>query len=1007
MRDWAIAKQRALFGPLTGAFIVATAGVVLLTAPRIAYWSKSPVAKVASIFNTKEGRPIEPRLSGGIGWMPFRPPHPTEASMAPAKSRGSDDDDASHVNGVALLLTGRTAQALSKLEVAAASSNDPAAWNDLAVALHEAAMRYDVPEQIAQALAAADRALAINPDYAEALFNRALMLQRLGFRDDALIAWKRYLDVDAGSGWAVEARAHAAALAPQEPFQDQLDRRYDVVLREPSAANDLTARDPGGARGACAIAVLGRWGQAVLRGDERDAARQLQVARRLEAPITRNGDHLAERAIAAIDAGQGDARIDLATAHATYLESLFGDPGSAEAPLRRSAALFARHGSPMELAALFFAANSVYEQGHHDEAAGQYENLLPLITASEYPAYRGLLLWSLGLSRESKGEWGKAIEIFEEGRALFEKVHEDGNAAMMRALLANVYDRIGDPASAWKQRVSFRDDLGVRADEVHAEGVSSIAKAAILRNDWRTALSFLSLHAAILKRMGYDASLADSLFLRSVVRDRLQDIAGSRADFGAAREIARAVKEPVYRIRLGDAERRAEAMFSSTPPMQAEALITDTIAFQQTHSDANALPSLLLQRARLRIAMGNRVGAMADVEQGIAGLERQRESLPAGDARWGAFFSAKELFEVGAGLAMDRRDPGTAFAFIELARARALLDSYGHSPALDVRKLPPQTVVVEYAALPERLVIFTADAAGLNATEVKIPRATLTAEIKSFVQSVRDGLPQPALYRRLIEPIESRLTRAARIAFVADATTADVPFCAIRDDSGAFLLERYAVVSAPSAATLASIVERRGEAVQPPRTALLVTAPDANGDSAALAFVESEARRIAAEYAAPVHLADAGELAEQARTADVIHFGGHGVGDERGLEPASLIVRDNGSAHRLGVPEIARLHLRPHATVVLAGCGTARGERRAAEGVISVAYGFLAAGASSVIATQWPIDDADAARFFPRLHRALARGLAPAEALRETQLESIRRGDVPPSLWAAIQDIGS
>ena len=192
-----------------------------------------------------------------------------------------------------------------------------------------------------------------------------------------------------------------------------------------------------------------------------------------------------------------------------------------------------------------------------------------------------------------------------------------------------------------------------------------------------------------------------------------------------------------------------------------------------------------------------------------------------------------------------------------------------------------------------------------------------------------------------------------------------------------------------------------------PRTALLVTAAEANGDSAALAFVESEAKWIASEYAEPIPIADVRELAAHAAAADVIHFGGHGLGDERGLEPASLIVRKDGREYRLTVPEIAKLRLRPGTTVVLAGCGTARGERRAAEGVISVAHGFLAAGAASVIATQWPIEDADAARFFPRLHRALAQGLPPAEALRQAQLESIRRGDVPPSLWAAIQDIGS
>jgi CHAT domain-containing protein len=1010
MRYRAIAKQRMFFGLLTGAFIVATAGVVLLTMPRVTSRTRLSIATLASMYDTKEGRPIEPRLSGGIEWRPFRPRDESEASMLTATSRGAEDPGPSHLDGVALLLNGNTARALSKLEAAAASSNDAATWSDLAVALHEVALRYRLPDRIAQALAAADRALALDPDSPEALFNRALMLQRLGFRDDALIAWECYLRVDAASGWAAEARAHVAALAPQESFQTQLDRQYDAVLRDPAVAEALATRDPFGARSACVLVVLGRWGHAVVRGDEGDAARHLQVARRLSVAVTRNGDHLVEHAIAAIDATYGLARRELATAHATYTDGLSHglEPVEAESRLRDSAVLFARRNSPMELPALLFAATGAYLQGRHDEAYVQYERLLPRIPASEYPAYRALLLWSLGSGHESKGDWGAAIELYEQAKGLFEKVQENGNVAMMRGLLANVYDRTGDSARAWEQRVSFRDDLGVRADAVHAEAVRSIAEAAILRGDWHNALSFLSLHVAMRQRMHDDVSIADSLFLRSVVRDRLQDLDGRRADFFAARERARGVEDPAYRLSLGVAERRAEAMFATTPPRQAELLLSEAIEFQLTRSDAHPLPGLLLQRARVRRAAGDAAGAMADIERGIADLERQRQSLPAGEARWGAFFSAKELFDVGVELALGRNDAEAAFAFAERARARALLDSYGRSPVVDARRLPARTVIVEYVALPERLVIFTADATGVQAATVEVSRAILAREVAAFVQSVRDdGSPQPSVYKRLIEPVESRIRGAARIAFVADATTVDVPFCAIRDETGAYLLERSALVSAPSAAAFAAITERGGETASRPRTVLLVTAADASGDAAALAFVDREARWIANEYEARVRISDAGELAPNVPLADVIHFGGHSVGDERGLEPASLVLRENGREHHLGVPEIAKLRLRPHATVVLASCGSARGERRAAEGVISVAHGFLAAGAASVIATQWPIEDESAATFFPRLHRILAQGVAPAEALREAQLESIRRGDVPPSLWAAIEDIGS
>jgi CHAT domain-containing protein len=190
-----------------------------------------------------------------------------------------------------------------------------------------------------------------------------------------------------------------------------------------------------------------------------------------------------------------------------------------------------------------------------------------------------------------------------------------------------------------------------------------------------------------------------------------------------------------------------------------------------------------------------------------------------------------------------------------------------------------------------------------------------------------------------------------------------------------------------------------------------VTASAPTAAAGNLRFADAEAKRILRNYRTALRIDEESsqwdELTERAPAVDVIHFGGHAVGDPRGYEPASLVLREDGEERRVGVAEIAKLRLDRTAVVVLAGCGTASGQRRAAEGVISVAHGFLSAGVPSAVATLWPISDESAALFFPRLHEKLAAGLAPAEALREVQLDAIRRGDIPASLWAAVQVIGS
>jgi CHAT domain-containing protein len=72
-----------------------------------------------------------------------------------------------------------------------------------------------------------------------------------------------------------------------------------------------------------------------------------------------------------------------------------------------------------------------------------------------------------------------------------------------------------------------------------------------------------------------------------------------------------------------------------------------------------------------------------------------------------------------------------------------------------------------------------------------------------------------------------------------------------------------------------------------------------------------------------------------------------------------------------------------------------------------VARAFLVAGVPSVIATLSDVEDRGVAPFFVELHRRLASGLEPAEALRATQLEWIRRGSPDGDLWASVESIGN
>jgi CHAT domain-containing protein len=171
-----------------------------------------------------------------------------------------------------------------------------------------------------------------------------------------------------------------------------------------------------------------------------------------------------------------------------------------------------------------------------------------------------------------------------------------------------------------------------------------------------------------------------------------------------------------------------------------------------------------------------------------------------------------------------------------------------------------------------------------------------------------------------------------------------------------------------------------------------------------LGGAEEEAERVARMYARPKRLgrreATVAAFKRHAPDADVIHVATHGTG-EVGRGSAALLLADG----RLDAGAIAALRLPSTTAVVLAACESGRGPARP-EGTISVARGFLAAGVPEVAATLWAIDDRSSAQFFPRVHQHFLSGLSLRQAVREAQLESIRRGE-PATVWAAVQCVGS
>ncbi len=140
----------------------------------------------------------------------------------------------------------------------------------------------------------------------------------------------------------------------------------------------------------------------------------------------------------------------------------------------------------------------------------------------------------------------------------------------------------------------------------------------------------------------------------------------------------------------------------------------------------------------------------------------------------------------------------------------------------------------------------------------------------------------------------------------------------------------------------------------------------------------------------------------------ILHFATHGFLDSKQPELSGLVLSLLDAHGRpldgfVGLSDIYNLRASVD-LVVLSACQTALGTNVRGEGLIGLTRGFMYAGASSVVASLWNVDDESTAELMKRFYgNMLERGMTPAAALREAQ-NSIRAEPQwrSPYYWAAF-----
>jgi CHAT domain-containing protein len=1003
---------------------------------------ESPSQKLRALA-THSGRPIEARLTG-FDWPAARLQRsanttlldPARLELAGAASTviQSQLNDSSararHDSGAAYLLIERGHDAIDALESAVRQSPKNAAyWNDLAAARYTLALTETRPHELPQALAAADHALRLDPKLSDALFNRALIVEALGISEAARRAWQRYVAIDPSSHWSSEAMHHLGDLrvvTTRDEFQRHL-AAASHALPDTAPLFALARNYPQEARTWSEGPLLAQWADAFRKGDSKSATETLTIVRTLGAALAEfNHVQMVSDIVAAIDHATPAGTRTLADAQAIYRDGrlLYRDRRIADAQrkLQEARVLFVRTGSPMALITDYYLGSCLYDSSHIVDAVRALDAVAVRFDHLRYSGLAAEIDWERALCQAAAGDWEDAIRKASRSRQTFDRLGEIDNRAHIDVLLASHLNHASQPAAAWRARVAaftvlsrsassdaIRDSLvtAIYAEVAQGKTAAALALADLAVNELRSGRASIAITLVEAARAEALADLHDTTAARGAI-ERARSSAKRLPDTDVRQRNLAAIN-----IAEGVVERNENTGISLR-------LLNSAIAFYTEHAGNTWLPKAYLERGRTQVHAKNDAAALADFESGLRILNVQRSSVRQRGARETFYDSAPELFSESISLLLRHGDIPRALQSAESGRARSIYEPLAETaatvtPALIQKAMPRDAVLIEYAFLGDSFVIFY-----VSSTEWGVvPVATPHNDVRALVEHCNHLLQQrgditefkhasAALYRVLIAPIASRLTGTHTLIIAPDRELHAVAFAALFDASrNRYLIDDVALMIVPNAGCILR------HQTDYPLTPVLVVAGPHDEQTPALPAAAEEAEDVARIYESPTFLAGAratrARFITAARHSGLIHYAGHADSKIDPLSVLHLSADNAGGSGDLDANAVAALHLTNAPLVVLAACGTMRGESEHVEGMPSISRAFLAAGARSVIGTLWEIDDGPSASLFRGLHLGLRKGEGPSIALRTAQIAFAHSNDEGlshPATWAPVEVLG-
>lgn len=685
--------------------------------------------------------------------------------------------------------------------------------------------------------------------------------------------------------------------------------------------------------------------------------------------------------------------------------------------------------------------------------------------SSPYDAHLANNLNGLGDVACGLGELEKAEQFYEESLAIWQKVWPDslGVAENWSDLGVVAWDRgdLGAATAAYRQALSIQQQEAPASLSV-AETLTNLAEIAYESGDLSLAEDLFGQSLATHQKLAPDSRcaalnlnglariasahghhvLAESYFRRSLdaLENQIDQLGGSQdVKAGFRSQNRRQYLDAIdFFLRIGEPEEaftileRSRARSFLTMLQERELFFRDIPPeLDQQRRDLATRHDRALQKIAFLNAAEDQE-EVAALQEKLARLYRERDELRARIRSASPHLAdlreprAVTFWEAQASL-----DPGTVLLSYSVGEEQTNLFIVAPEQMLAVRHLP-----IGAAELEE-------DVGHLrDAIEGSVAGDFLSQRRRREVEEIG-----ARLHRLLVEPAADIIEKGQRVVVVPDGPLHRLPFAALVREDRFFALYRplHSVLSATVYAGLKS----RRPVSDDPNGPLLAAFGDPNYlDPVSDGRVRSSigpcrfdverlpaSRREVLEIAA-LHRNVRTYLGDGAREegikaldsdAKIIHIAAHGCYDDRLPLNSGLFLslptddvtgkRENGFLQAWEIFESVRLDAD---LVVLSACQSGLGQELGGEGLIGLTRAFQYAGARSVAASLWQVDDQVTAELMLRFYRHLRSGKTKNTALQAAQIDLIQtpievRGDdgetlmidaSAPYFWAAFQILG-